>query len=208
MLTLNFHLLVPIFRELVLGWGMAAASANCITTLLTQSTDPKHRSNRDQFTSNGVMLLVGGAREAIHSQPQNYTFILKSRRGFIRIALMTGTPIVPVISFGETNIFEQTYNPPGSRMRRYQEWFKKITGIAPIMFKGRGFFQYSFGCVPKRHPITTVVGAPIEIKKILNPTADKLDKCHELFCEKLIELFETHKQKYVKDYKNVHIKIV
>lgn len=200
--------MVPIFRELILGWGMAAASANCIITLLTQSNDPKDPSNRDNFTSNGVMLLVGGAREAIYSQPQNYTFILKSRRGFVRIALTTGTAIVPVISFGETNIFDQTFSPPGSRIRKYQEWFKQITGIAPIVFNGRGFFQYNFGWVPKRRPITTVVGEPIEVKKVSRPTMEDLDRVHTIFCEKLIELFEAHKKTYVKDYQNVHIKII
>lgn len=65
-------------------------------------------------------------------------------------------PLVPVISFGETDLFNQVENPEGSFLRKLQEFLRKVTGIAPIMFIGRGFFQYNFGLVPRRSPVTTV----------------------------------------------------
>lgn len=155
-MTLNFHFTVPFFRELVLSWGMGAASANCLKILLTSSNDPLHPHNQDGFTSNGAMIVVGGAQEAINSRPNNYTIVLKNRKGFIKIALFTGATLVPVISFGEVDLFDQPANPPGSLMRRYQEFVKRTTGVAPIFFNGRGMFQYSYGVIPKRTPITTV----------------------------------------------------
>uniref|UniRef100_A0A0L8H0K8 Uncharacterized protein n=1 Tax=Octopus bimaculoides TaxID=37653 RepID=A0A0L8H0K8_OCTBM len=40
------------------------------------------------------------------------------------------------------------------------EWlqvkFTKYTGIAPVIFHGRGIFNYTFGIVPFRKPINTV----------------------------------------------------
>ncbi len=64
--------------------------------------------------------------------------------------------LVPVFSFGETEIFEQLPNPKGSMTRtiqdKLQEWFQ----IAPVVFHGRGIFQYTFGWLPRRRAITTV----------------------------------------------------
>lgn len=156
LMTLSFHFHVPFFREVLLSWGMGSASANSITTLLAASTDHSSTANNDGFTSNGVMIVIGGAAEAFHARPKNYTVVLNKRKGFIRIAIKTGVPIVPVISFNEVDIYNQAENPPGSMLRRIQEYVKKLTGVSPIVFIGRGFFQYTFGWIPQRRPITTV----------------------------------------------------
>lgn len=187
---------------------MATASVNSITTLLTQSNDSANATNADGFTSNGVMLMVGGAREAFLSRPNTYRIVLKQRKGFVRIALKTGSAIVPVISFGETNVFEQNDSPPGSYVRKIQELIKRYTGIAPILFNGRGLFQYSFGLIPKRHPITTIIGAPMELEKILNPTPEEIDDVHEKFCKKLQELFDTHKSNYLENWEKIELEIL
>lgn len=199
---------MPIMRELILNWGMCSASANSLTTLLTQSNDPKNASNHDGFTSNAPVLTVGGAQEALSAFPDKYRFVLKNRKGFAKIALRTGTPVVPAISFGENNVFEQIQYPTGSLVRKLQDAFKSVTKVAPVHFNGRGYLQYSFGFIPRRHPITTVIGAPMHVTKMANPTKDDIDKLHADFCVKLEELFEAHKAKYVKDAANVHIEII
>jgi hypothetical protein len=66
------------------------------------------------------------------------------------------TPLVPVISFGETDVYDQVQNPEGSCLRRAQEFCRRVTGIAPVALLGRGLFQYSFGVVPQRRPVTTL----------------------------------------------------
>ena len=155
-MTLPYHFYMPIFREVVFSLGMGPTSAKSITTLLRQSNETKDVSNRDGYTSNAVVLLIGGAQEAINSHPNDYTVFLKRRKGFVRLALATGTPIVPVVTFGEVDLFEQPSNPDGSFMRYFQEFVKKLVGVAPVLFNGRGLFQYSFGLIPKRSPLTTV----------------------------------------------------
>lgn len=57
--TLSYHMYMPIMREMILSWGMCAASANALTTLLTQSNDPNEKSNRDGYSSNAPVLMVG-----------------------------------------------------------------------------------------------------------------------------------------------------
>lgn len=198
----------PFFRELALSWGMLSASKNAITTLLTQSNDPKDPSNADGFTSNGIFLLVGGAQEAIYAHRHSYKIVLKQRRGFVKIAMKAGGSIVPVISFGETNVFDQPANPPGSRMRRLQEFTKKYTGVSLIFFNGRGFFQYNYGMIPTRNPITQVVGEPIHLTKNPEPTNDEINVIHMQFCKALQDLFEAHKAKYIENSKDIHLEII
>lgn len=62
-MTLDFHFYVPLFREVVLAWGMGSCAAQSIRKLLTQSNDSKSEANKDGYTSNAVMIFVGGAQE-------------------------------------------------------------------------------------------------------------------------------------------------
>ena len=66
------------------------------------------------------------------------------------------TALVPVFSFGENDLYCQVDNPQGSWLRRFQTKFMKIVSFAPVLFHGRGIFQYNFGFLPYRHPVTTV----------------------------------------------------
>lgn len=66
------------------------------------------------------------------------------------------TPLVPIFSFGENDLFEQVRNPKGSWLRQLQHRLQQIMGISLPLFHARGIFQYSFGLVPYRRPIYTV----------------------------------------------------
>ena len=73
--------------------------------------------------------------------------------------------LVPVFSFGENELFKQASNPQGSWLRRFQEKLRKWLTFAPVIFYGRGIFQYNFGFLPFRKRITT-------IGKVLFPQTD------------------------------------
>lgn len=173
---------------------------------LSQSTNKLAVVNQDdEYTSNGVVLVVGGAQEALNARPGNYKICIKSRKGFVKIALETGASLVPVISFGEVDVYDQPSNEKGTTLRKFQETYKKWTGIAPAIFIGRGFFQYTFGIIPRRSPIHTVVGAPISVEKISSPTRDDVEKLHEKFMTELEKLFNEHKMKYIENQENVKL---
>ena len=63
---------------------------------------------------------------------------------------------MPIFSFGENDLFDQVDNSPGSWLRRTQNRLQKIMRVSLPLFHGRGVFQYSFGLMPYRQPITTV----------------------------------------------------
>lgn len=200
--TLHLNTLLPVLRELFLSVGICSVSANSLTTLLNQSNDPTDKLNRDGYTANAVAIVVGGVREQRHcTYPNKYKFVLKTRRGFVRIALQTGASLVPAISFGENDYYD---------IVEYK-WLQRIFNNAnnfPTFSFGRGYFQYNLGLLPRRHPITTVIGAPIHLDKILNPSDAEIFKIHELFCNRITDLFEEHKSKYVENYENVHLEFI
>ena len=149
--------------------------------------------------------MVGGAQEALNARPGMYKLVLKKRKGFVKCAIQTGASIVPVFSFNEVEVFDQPSNEPGTKLRKFQDTFKKFTGVAPAVFIGRGFFQYSFGLIPRRHPITTVVGAPLETVKNPSPINKEIEDLHEKFVNALTKLFEDHKQKYLKNADKIRL---
>lgn len=206
-LTLSINMLFPIFRELILSWGCADSSAENINTLLSQSHDPSDVTNKDGFTSNAAIVMFGGAREAFLSAPDTYNVFLNTRKGFIRLAMQNGAGLVPAIAFGETNVYDTTQNENGSLVRKIQEIIKKYTTLAPVLFNGRGFFQQHFGLIPRRHPITLVIGEPIDCTKNDQPSNKEIDEMHALFRKRLIELFETNKSKYIENHDKIHLEI-
>lgn len=206
--TLAANVRMPLQREFILSCGVSAATEKCLKLLLNQSNNPNDQQFDDGCTSNAVGLVVGGMRETGYTYPNTYRFVVAKRRGFIRIAYETGASLVPAISFGENDIYKPIYITSEFWLRifRYFGWQK--INAAPALPNGRGFLQYNFGMIPIRQPINTVIGTPIHLEKCSNPTTEQLNKTHELFCDRLIELFETHKSKYVKNAENVHIELV
>ncbi|CAG2176490.1 unnamed protein product, partial [Oppiella nova] len=103
-----------------------------------------------------LVLVVGGGIEALDAIPNTLRLTLKHRFGFIKMALKHGTPLVPVLSFGENNVYNQYEVPKGSIINRIQLLVTRVTGITPPLFYGRGLFEHTIGYLAHRKPITTV----------------------------------------------------
>ncbi|PIC41535.1 hypothetical protein B9Z55_008920 [Caenorhabditis nigoni] len=183
--TLGLNFKIPIRREILLLFGCIDCSKESMEYALNSKNQGR-----------ALVLVVGGAAESLDAHPGKHELTLMSRKGFVREALLTGAHLVPVYSFGENDVFEQAANPPGSTLRKWQEKLRKSMGTALPMVKGRGFLQYTYGFLPFRRSINTVIGAPITVEKTENPTNEQIEKLHEKYVEKLVELFEGHKQRF------------
>ncbi|XP_015726817.1 2-acylglycerol O-acyltransferase 1 [Coturnix japonica] len=175
----------PFFREYVMSAGMVSASKESVSYVLNNA-EGGHAS----------VIVIGGAEESLNAHPGSLTLNILKRKGFIKMALKHGAHLVPVFSFGENELFKQVANPRGSRLRTIQEKLQKIMGFALPLFHARGIFQYSFGLIPFRQPIHTVVGSPILVKRNPNPTNEEVEQLHALYLQELSKLFEEHKGKY------------
>ncbi|XP_055479619.1 2-acylglycerol O-acyltransferase 2 isoform X2 [Psammomys obesus] len=183
MLTLWFR--APFFRDYIMSGGLVTS----------EKVSADHILNR-KGGGNLLAIIVGGAQEALDARPGAYRLLLRNRKGFVRLALIHGAALVPVFSFGENNLFNQVENTSGTWLRRVQNRLQKIMGISLPVFHGRGVFQYSFGLMPFRQPITTIVGKPIEVQMTPQPSEEEVDRLHQLYIQELCKLFEGHKHKF------------
>ncbi|KAG7232661.1 hypothetical protein INR49_008241 [Caranx melampygus] len=145
---------------------------------------------------NVAVIAVGGAPEALDARPGALTLQIRSRKGFIKLALKHGAQLVPVFSFGENELFDQMENPSGSPLRRLQNRLQSIMGVALPLFHARGVFQYSFGLIPYRTSIHTVVGRPISVTQTPSPSSEDIESLHNIYLQSLNDLFEQHKHTY------------
>nr|XP_020731760.1 2-acylglycerol O-acyltransferase 3-like isoform X2 [Odocoileus virginianus texanus] len=142
-----------------------------------------------------VLILVGGALEALHAVPGEHRLTLWNRKCFVRLALRHGASLVPVYSFGENDIFRVKVFAPDSWQRLFQVTIKKLLSFSPCIFWGRGLFSAkSWGLVPLARPITTVVGRPIPVPQCPQPTEEQVDHYHTLYTKVLEQLFEEHRR--------------
>ena len=139
-LTLNINFATPLLRDYAMGLGMGSVSRESVHYKLTQ-LGPGH----------SVLIAVGGAAEALLSDPSHpYQLKLLSRKGFVRECLKSGSSLVPIFSFGETEIFKQIIPPADSLFKKFQQFCHSSFRFVPVMFHGR-FLLYPF-----RKPINTI----------------------------------------------------
>ena len=125
--------------------------------------------------------------------------VLHKRKGFIKLALRHGAGLVPVFVFGETQLYRQSGVVAG-----LQDWVRNMIGIAPVIFYGQGFFQNSFGFLPRRSPMYVVVGEPIPVTRVAELGQEDIDRLHALYVKKIRKLY----QKYNPVYGNKKTKLV
>jgi len=167
---------VPFFREWVLMHAHATPGAKTISGLLEKK--------------DSVALAVGGAQESLDAFPGTYK--LTMGKGFVRLAMRGGAMLVPVISFGENELYTQLENKPGSKLRWIQLKLKATFGFTLPLFCGRSWLPL----VPKSVPLATIVGAPVKVPHIPDPTEEQVTAARELYVTALSELFKSNKQRF------------
>ena len=136
---------IPLVRELCEHFGAIEATDDGIREVLKKG--------------DSVALLTGGIREVASTSPGRMQIFLKKRKGFARIAKDLGIPIVPVLTFGENELF-----PPiqGFWTDWVQSYLRSWFGLAiplPTLESFWNWFQLLRG--PLSHQVETWIGEPV-----------------------------------------------
>ncbi|KAI9915106.1 hypothetical protein PsorP6_007041 [Peronosclerospora sorghi] len=132
-----------------------------------------------------VLLVPGGQAEMLHQRSgRKQVRVYTQHKGFIRLALEHGVPLVPVLSFREGEIMDNIQAPG------LQRWFVKHLAFPfPHYPYGRALLP-----IPRRVEIPIVVGEPLDVPHIERPTPDDVDKVHAQYFARLRELFDQFKE--------------
>jgi 2-acylglycerol O-acyltransferase 2 len=144
---------------------------------------------------------IGGTREALYSNPEKEEVLdLRRKQGFIQLCMHYDIAVVPCYTFNEVDHFSQV-----------SYW--DLKSHYPIVMAVRVHFQYLFGIMlplmknafPRGAAaagkqdaghVVTVVGRPLRLPHIKNPSAAELTAGMEAYICCLQELYDTHAPVY------------
>lgn len=195
LLTLDSNFRTPIYREYVFSMGCLSVSKESITNTLTRGGPNGEGMGR------AVTIVIGGARESLEAQPGRMKLILKERKGFIKLAIRTGADLVPVVAFGENELYDQLQPHQHPYLHKIQRHFLKVWKFTVPLLHGRGIFNYDVGLMPYRRPMNIVVGKPIMVAQNVNPDVNEVDRLHDVYTEEVQKIWDRYKDEFAKHRK-------
>jgi 2-acylglycerol O-acyltransferase 2 len=197
LLTLDSNFRIPIYRDYVLAMGLRSVSKESIGNILTRGGPNNEGMGR------AVTIVVGGARESLEAQPGTLRLILQERKGFIKLAVRTGADLVPVLAFGENELYDQMNPKAHPWLHSIQMFILRVWKFTLPFLHGRGIFNYDVGLMPYRRPLHIVVGAPIKVAQATGGVVDpaEVDRLHGLYVEELEKIWDTYKDVFAKERK-------
>ncbi|OJD18589.1 hypothetical protein AJ78_01430 [Emergomyces pasteurianus Ep9510] len=190
LLTLDSNFRLPFYRDYALAMGLASVSRESCENLLSKGGLDNAGMGR------AITIVVGGASESLDAQPHAIRLVLKRRKGFVKLAIRTGADLVPVLAFGENELYEQVSSDQHPLIRKFQLLVKRTMGFTVPLFHARGVFNYDVGLMPYRRPLNIVVGRPIQVvqqQDRANIEDTYVDELHARYVRELQRLWEEYR---------------
>jgi len=140
-----------------------------------------------------LSICMGGVREILYTEPNKMRLSILKKRGILKLAIETGTPIVPVLSYGENELFESVKTP-------WILYIQKLLIPYGICFP----FATLESCKtwlglsknPMERPIRTVIGSPIEVGEARLATEKEIIELRERYFKELRILYKKTKPEW------------
>jgi len=172
--------MIPFFRDLLLWTGGVDAGKATARQVL--------KSGRSMF------VYPGGEKEQLLTTEHQHKCYVNSRKGFCRLAVEYGIPVIPHYTFGETSMYGVS-----KVLFRARMWLCDVLHVAIPVAWGRYGIPFPLG-LPRKPPqgMNLCVGAPI-IASNVDPKdkaafAAAVDDLHGRYLVALRTLFDQNKE--------------
>jgi len=131
-----------------------------------------------------MSMCLGNFTEGRYTHDTRITAIIKKRSGIFKMAIETGVPLIPVISYGEQSMFKQT-NTFG-----FLEFISKKIGIqlnCPSYSCIKEWFSIYKKPLDKK--VYTHIGDPIDVGEARTPTSKEIEELRNRYIVALQELY-------------------
>lgn len=128
LLTLDSNFRIPLYREYALRMGLASVSRESCENILS------HGGPNGEGMGRAITIVVGGARESLDALPYTLRLVLKRRKGFVKLGIRQGADLVPVLAFGENDIYDQFDTEAHPWIHKGQMLVKKVMGFTVRYF--------------------------------------------------------------------------
>ncbi|KAH7062498.1 diacylglycerol acyltransferase-domain-containing protein [Macrophomina phaseolina] len=193
LLTLDSNFRIPLYRDYALRLGLGSVSRESCENLLSKGGPNNEGMGR------AITIVIGGARESLDAEPGRLRLVLARRKGFVKMAIRTGADLVPVLCFGENELYEQVNAQEHPRVHRAQLLVKKLMGFTVPLFHARGVFNYDVGMMPYRRPLNIVVGRPVQVVQNAKPDQAYVDEVHAQYVRELQRIWDEWKDTFAKN---------
>ncbi len=133
-----------------------------------------------------LYVIPGGIREMYDTKAGEMKVKILQRRGVFRLALETGTPLIPVLTYGENELYTLLKNPYFNRLQHYLQKWDLILPI-PSWSSVKRWLGLCVGEV--KHVLQTEIGEPVEVTKISVITEKDIDTLQSRYIEVLKKLY-------------------
>ena len=132
------------------------------------------------LAENSLSVSPGGMREMLYKD----TAILARRRGIFKMALETGTQLVPIVSVNEDRLCEIIDIP---YIQEFLEPYDICICIPTLKSIGKFLWLVTH---PLKDPIISVVGKPLLVKRVEIPTEAQISELRERYVLALKALYK------------------
>lgn len=142
--TLPFYHYFPVIGDIIRHLGSIPSDSNSITKTLQKGES--------------VSVMLGGVREMLTAEGKHIKLYIRNRTGIFRIALDTKTPLVPVLTYGENEVFPRSNEWWATELNKLLHSYVGMAVGIPTWKALQNWFELSYKPLK---PIVTHVGSPI-----------------------------------------------
>jgi len=156
--------------------------------LETRRFVPSHYADMKRVLDHqSLSVTLGGVREMPMTRDNKMILNIGKKRGIFKMALETGTPLVPVIVYGENEIYQQSNS---WLLRRVNQFLLPYLYLPIPTWKSCRSWLSLFQR-PLEHPVRTYVGPSIAVTKKEIPTEEDIVTLRDTYFSELRALYQT-----------------